>query len=163
MLVPKRIPVLLAAVLACAGLVGCSSSQPISSRTDAGEETINTGYGTQKKSESTTAASNVDASESDKVNATNLAELLRGRTAGVHVSSRPGAITVRIRGATSIRADQTPLYVLDGMPVEPNPDGTIPVNPINVKSITVLKDAGATAIYGSRGANGVIVIETKSE
>lgn len=90
-------------------------------------------------------------------------EVLRGRISGVTVTSaRGGGIAVRIRGATSIYGSNEPLYVLDGMPIEPGPGGAlIGINPYDIESIRVLKDAVDTAIYGLRGANGVIVIKTK--
>jgi TonB-dependent SusC/RagA subfamily outer membrane receptor len=125
------------------------------------EETINTGYGEQKERESTTSSTSITPSEEERATADNLADLLQGRTAGVQVSSRSGGIRVMIRGPNSFNSDQTPLYVVDGTPRKPNPDGSISLRPEEVKSISVLKDTGATAIYGSRGANGVVVIETK--
>jgi len=70
---------------------------------------------------------------------------------------------VTVRGPTTINGGTAPLYVLDGMPIDPSPNGTVPVNPRDVESITVLKDAASSSIYGSRGANGVIVIETKDQ
>jgi TonB-dependent SusC/RagA subfamily outer membrane receptor len=156
---PKRVVVLLFAGLVGAALLGCSSSSSTRSAS-AEEDTINTGYATQKRSESTTAASTVVPSEDEKNVARDLSDLLRGRTAGVEVSQSGGGVRVLIRGPSSFLADNTPLYVVDGIPISPGPDGVVPVNPRDVRSITVLKDAGSTAIYGSRGANGVIVIET---
>jgi TonB-dependent SusC/RagA subfamily outer membrane receptor len=88
-------------------------------------------------------------------------ELLRGRFAGVEVIPLPGGgMSVRIRGASS--ASSEPLYVLDGTPVQPEPGGALRwLSPNDVAKIEVLKDIGATAFYGSRGANGVILITTK--
>lgn len=143
----------------CAGLLGCSSSSP--TRTPTEEETINTGYSKQKASESTSATSTVVPSEQDRDYATNLSDLLQGHASGVDVSKTGGGVRVQIRGPNSFNASNAPLYVVDGMAISPRPNGTVPVNPRNVESITVLKDGGATSIYGSRGANGVIVIETK--
>lgn len=154
--------VLLLALVTSLGLLGCSGSKSTQSQTDSdGEETVNTGYGEQDKSTSTTSSSTVTPTESERANANNLADLLQGRTAGVQVSSRPGGIKVLIRGINSFNSDQTPLYVVDGTPMEPNSDGSISINPKEIESITVHKDAGATSMYGSRGANGVIVIKTK--
>jgi TonB-dependent SusC/RagA subfamily outer membrane receptor len=158
---PARSLVFLFAVIVGAGLLGCSSSS--STRTAPEEEgTINTGYATQKKSESTTATATVKPSQQDKDYARNLSDLLQGRTAGVDVSrTGAGKVRILIRGPNSFNASNDPLYVVDGTPISPGPNGIVPINPRNVKSITVLKDAGSTAIYGSRGAAGVIVIETE--
>jgi TonB-dependent SusC/RagA subfamily outer membrane receptor len=152
--------VVLLAVLVGAGLLGCSSSS--STRTSVVEEdTINTGYSTQKKSESTASTATVVPSKQDKDFARDLSDLLQGRAAGVDVSrTGGGSIRILVRGPSSFNASNTPLFVVDGTPISPGPNGIVPVNPRNVESITVLKDAGSTAIYGSRGANGVIVIET---
>lgn len=122
---------------------------------------VDDGYSKREKSESTTATSTFTPSEQDKDYAVTLADLLQGNTSGVQVSQSPGGVRVLIRGPSSFNASTDPLYVVDGFPISARPDGTVPVNPRDVKSITVLKDAGATAIYGSRGANGVIVIETR--
>ncbi|MFB6247492.1 MAG: TonB-dependent receptor plug domain-containing protein [Salinibacter sp.] len=152
---------LLCAVLAGAGLLGCSSSSTTRTAT-AEKDTIHTGYSTQKESESTTATTTVEPSQQAEDYAQNLSDLLQGRTAGVQVSRTGGGqVRILIRGPSSFNAGNEPLYVVDGTPVSPGPNGVVPVNPRNVKSITVLKDAGSTAIYGSRGAAGVIVIETK--
>lgn len=90
-------------------------------------------------------------------------KILQGRVAGVTVSrGSDGGIAVRIRGATSIYGSSEPLYVLDGMPIQPGPNGSLSgVNPYDIESIKVLKDPAETAMYGVRGANGVIVIKTK--
>lgn len=160
MLFANRICLAFIIGLACIGLVGCSSSQTARSNSE-DEEMVNTGYGKQEKSESTTSSSTLTPTENEQNTANDLADLLQGRVAGVHVSSRSGSIKVLIRGPNSINSDQTPLYVVDGTPMRPNPDGSISLSPYEVKSISVHKDAGATSIYGSRGANGVIVIETK--
>jgi TonB-dependent SusC/RagA subfamily outer membrane receptor len=92
-----------------------------------------------------------------------LEKVLQGRVAGVTVSRSPdGGIAVRIRGAASIYGNSEPLYVLDGMPIHPGPNGSLTgINPSDIESIKVLKDAADTAMYGVRGANGVIVIKTK--
>lgn len=147
------------------GLVvgGCTTSSPARRSEDGDDETVHTGYGDQKKRTSTTSTSSVTPTQSNQDRATTLQDLLRGQTAGVRVERTGAGVRVRIRGVTSINADTTPLYVLDGMTIEPGAYGTVPVDPRDVKSITILKDAAATSIYGSRGANGVIVIETKDQ
>jgi TonB-dependent SusC/RagA subfamily outer membrane receptor len=89
--------------------------------------------------------------------------VLSGRVAGVVVTrASDGGLAVRIRGSSSIAGNNQPLYVLDGMPITPGPGGSLTgLNPSDIESIKVLKDAAETALYGSRGANGVIVIKTK--
>ena len=89
-------------------------------------------------------------------------EILKGRVAGVTVTRTDGGISVRIRGASSLYASSEPLYVLDGIPIQPGPGGSLQgIDPYDIESIQVLKDPTDTAIYGMRGANGVIVIRTK--
>jgi TonB-dependent SusC/RagA subfamily outer membrane receptor len=92
-----------------------------------------------------------------------VAEILAGRVAGVHVRQRSdGSLDIRIRGSNSIRGNGEPLYVIDGVPVMPGPGGGLRgISPYEIESIEVLKDAASTAMYGSRGANGVIVIKLK--
>ena len=88
---------------------------------------------------------------------------LAARVPGVIVTRTPdGGIAIRLRGATSIMGSNAPLYIVDGMAVEPGPNGSLQgINPHDIASIEVLKDAAATTMYGVRGANGVIVIKTK--
>ena len=90
-------------------------------------------------------------------------ELLMSRFPGVQVTRAPdGGIAVRIRGTTSIYGSNEPLYVIDGVPIRPRPGGALfGINPYDIASIKVLKDAASTTMYGVRGANGVIVITTK--
>ncbi len=91
-----------------------------------------------------------------------LEKVLQGRVAGVTVSRTPDGIAVRIRGGSSVYGNSDPLYILDGMPIQPGPNGALTgLNPHDIESIKVLKDAADTAIYGVRGANGVIIIKTK--
>ncbi len=90
--------------------------------------------------------------------------ILMSRAPGVWVArTSDGGIAVRIRGNTSIHGSNEPLYVIDGVPIQPGPGGSLTgINPYDIESIEVLKDATSTAMYGVRGANGVIVIKTKS-
>lgn len=90
-------------------------------------------------------------------------EVLASRFPGVTVvRSSDGGLSIRIRGTTSIRGSNEPLYVIDGVPIEPGPGGALfGINPYDIESIEVLKDAASTTMYGVRGANGVIVIRTK--
>ncbi|HZO18089.1 MAG TPA: TonB-dependent receptor plug domain-containing protein [Gemmatimonadaceae bacterium] len=90
-------------------------------------------------------------------------EILKGRVAGVTVARAPGGgIAVRIRGGSSLYGNNEPLYVVDGMPIEAGPGGSLTgIDPYDIESIKVLKDPAETAIWGIRGANGVIIIQTK--
>lgn len=142
-------------VLASVALWGCSSSRP------AAEEEINNGYSKQKKSDATGAVSTVDPDAYGNRSESRLSDVLQGNVAGVQVQRFRGGIRVQIRGPSSFNASNAPLYVVDGLAVEPQPGGALPsINPNDVKSISVLKGPEA-ALYGSRGSNGVIVIETK--
>ena len=134
------------------------------------DEVVVIGYGTVKKSDLTGSVSTVKADEINKGVITSPTDLLRGKSAGVVVTAGDGmpgsGPTVRIRGGSSINASNTPLYVIDGLPVSNDgisgmADPMATINPEDIESFTVLKDASATAIYGSRASNGVIVITTK--
>ena len=138
--------------------------------TDFLDEVVVIGYGTVKKSDLTGSVSTVKADEINKGVISSPADMLRGKSAGVVVTAGDGmpgsAATVRIRGGSSINASNTPLYVIDGLPVSNDgisgmSDPMASINPEDIESFTVLKDASATAIYGSRASNGVIVITTK--
>ena len=142
----------------------------LSEDTDFLDEVVVIGYGTVKKSDLTGSVSTVKADEVNRGVVTSPADLMRGKTAGVVVttgSGMPGSgATVRIRGGSSINASNDPLYVIDGLPVSNDgisgmSDPLSSINPEDIESFTVLKDASATAIYGSRASNGVIVITTK--
>ncbi|HTN19991.1 MAG TPA: TonB-dependent receptor [Pelobium sp.] len=125
-------------------------------------EVIVVGYGTTAKKEVTGAISRVGAEDIEEVPVQNAVQALQGRAAGVDVTSnsRPGEIgDIRIRGNRSLTASNSPLYVVDGIPLTAG--GIEAVNPHDIETIDVLKDAASTAIYGSRGANGVVLITTK--
>lgn len=95
---------------------------------------------------------------------THLEELFEGRFPGVQVFRVNDGIQVRIRGTTSILGDNEPLYVVDGMTIEPGPGGALfGINPADIEKIEVLKDVSATSLYGGRGANGVILIHMRKE
>ena len=121
------------------------------------------GYGTVRKSDLTGSLASVKAREINAFPAANVLQALSGRAPGVQViqntGSPGGAVSIRIRGTNSVQGSNEPLYVVDGFPMSgSNP--TI-LNNTDIESIEVLKDASATAIYGSRGANGVVLITTK--
>ena len=126
------------------------------------DEVIVVAYGTTKKSSFTGSAANIDASELELRPVTNAVKALEGNASGVQVTSssgQPGSSpAIRIRGFGSINASSAPLYVVDGAPY----DGDLAsLNPSDIESMTVLKDASAGALYGARGANGVVMITTK--
>jgi iron complex outermembrane receptor protein len=125
------------------------------------EVVIQVGYGSVKKKDATGAVALITAKDFNKGAITNTENLINGRVAGVVVTQggRPGdGAAIRIRGGSSLNATNDPLVVIDGLPVD---KGLSSVNPNDIESFSVLKDASATAIYGSRGSNGVILIKTK--
>jgi TonB-linked SusC/RagA family outer membrane protein len=146
-------------------------------------EVVVVGYGTQKKSQTTGAISSINSRQLTEMPVTNVAQALQGRVAGVDVAqsgSKPGSTpTIRVRGRRSFKASNDPLYVVDGVPLAGTPayvntpgfgavgdisgatTGYEDLNPNDVQSMEILKDATATAIYGARGANGVVLITTK--
>lgn len=154
---------------------------PLERRVAVLEEVVTTGYGTQRRLAITGSVATIDASQANVGVVPNVTSMIQGRAAGVQITGNngePGAgAQILIRGGTSISASNEPLYVIDGVPinnVESEPAGygiggspPLPRNPMNllnpsdIQSISILKDAAATAIYGSRAANGVILIETK--
>ncbi|MBK0369889.1 SusC/RagA family TonB-linked outer membrane protein [Flavobacterium agrisoli] len=124
-------------------------------------EVVVVGYGTVKKSDLTGAVATISGNDLKKVPVANVAEALTGRIAGVQVQSTEGSpdaeIQIRIRGGGSITQSTSPLIIVDGFPVNSMND----ISSSDIETMTVLKDASSTAIYGSRGANGVIIITTK--
>ena len=148
------------------------------------EEIVMIGYGSVRKSDLTGSVATISEKDFNKGIPTNADQLIQGKAAGVTIlqsNAQPGGATkIQIRGVTSLNASNEPLYVIDGMPIDnialnsptndltknavfspppPNPLNTI--NPADIASVEILKDASATAIYGSRGANGVVIITTK--
>ncbi|GHU55248.1 SusC/RagA family TonB-linked outer membrane protein [Bacteroidia bacterium] len=125
------------------------------------DEVVVVGYGTQRKSDVTGAITSIGEQTIREVPVANISQAMQGRIAGMSVvqtSTRPGQTPqLRIRGTRSLTASNDPLLIIDGMPFE----GTInDLDPENIKSLEILKDASSTAIYGARGANGVIIITT---
>lgn len=134
------------------------------------DELVVIGYGVQERGDNTGSVNVINSRDFNEGAITSPEELFQGRTAGVTVTSNSGApgagATIRIRGGSSLSASNNPLFVVDGLPLEEsgisgmrNPLNSI--NPNDIESITVLKDASATAIYGSRASNGVVLITTK--
>lgn len=126
------------------------------------DEVVVIGYGTSRKSDLTGSVASVSGADLKKVPMSNVAETLTGRVAGVQVTSSEGSpdseVKIRVRGGGSLSQDSSPLIIVDGFPVNSMND----ISPSDVENITILKDASSTAIYGSRGAYGVIIITTKS-
>ncbi len=132
-------------------------------RTVSMDDVVVVGYGTQKKKAVTGAVASVGFDKFKDRSFANVAQSLQGMIAGVNITTSQGAPgfgpTIKIRGTSSITAGTTPLYVVDGMALE-NFDLN-QLNPQDIQSVEVLKDAASSAIYGSRGANGVILVTTK--
>ena len=138
------------------------------------DEVIVVGYGTTRREANTGSITSVSAKELADIPATSFDKMLSGKMAGVAVtqaSGQPGtAATIRVRGISSINAGNEPLYVVDGIAIISGDDGDFTngsnalanINPDDIESITVLKDAAAASVYGSRAANGVVLITTKS-
>lgn len=126
------------------------------------DEVVVIGYGSVKKSDLTGSVSSVQADKLNMDSQASIEQVIQGRIAGVQVtqtSAEPGGgFSIRVRGTNSITAGNEPLYVIDGL-AGANPENSL--NPSDIKSIQVLKDASATAIYGARGSNGVVLITTK--
>lgn len=144
--------------------VGNQNTLSITMKEDAEalDELVVVGYGTVKKSDLTGSVGSVSMEDVNKVGITSADRALQGQVAGVQVNARSGqpgeSMMIRVRGGNSLSGGNEPLYVIDGMPVE---GMSSDINPEDILSMEVLKDASSTAIYGSRGANGVVMITTK--
>jgi len=145
------------------------------------EETVVVGYGSMRRSDLTGSVTSVKIEDEDAARSTSIDQLLQGRAAGVHVTSSgggpDGGVSISIRGTSSFNSDSQPLYVIDGVIVNSSgagdalltgandyteeTNGLMGLNPSDIASIEILKDASATAIYGALGANGVILVTTK--
>lgn len=159
-----------------------SFSIKLKESTESLEEIVLVGYGTQRRKDVTGAVSAIKEDDLNKVNAVNINNLLQGKAAGLNVvagTAQPGgALDINIRGVLSPNGNNSPLFVIDGLPITDNSSIEFPsgaqdfrggfsrsplnnINPNDIESVEVLKDASATAIYGSAAANGVILITTK--
>lgn len=127
------------------------------------DDVVVIGYGTAKRRDVTSSVSSVNAKQLRDIPLNSAAQALAGRLAGVQITGSEGSpnaeVLIRVRGGGSITQDNSPLYIIDGIQVE---NGLSTLSPQDIESIDVLKDASATAIYGARGANGVVIITTKS-
>jgi iron complex outermembrane receptor protein len=156
---------------------GSPMNVSLSGATSSLNEIVVIGYGTSRKKDLTGAVTAITAKDFNKGAITTPEQLIAGKVAGVQITSNGGApgsgSTIRIRGGASLNASNDPLIVVDGVPLAPNrnPDGSPSIsgspdplsliNPNDIESMNILKDASATAIYGSRASNGVIIITTK--
>jgi TonB-dependent SusC/RagA subfamily outer membrane receptor len=153
-------PARLVAVLAIAG---CQTYQPASTvNPDRAHDSVAIGYGSQARRDVTGSVESVSGDVARRNSPTTMADMIDGRFAGVEVRHlTSGGMSVRIRGQRTFKGDGEPLYVVDGIPQHVSSNGVLnDIDPRYVQSIEVLKDAGSTAVYGARGANGVILITT---
>ena len=138
----------------------------LNSDTQALDEVVVVGYGTQKQSQITGAVSTVNSQEIQSVSVPNFEQSLQGRSTGLNLvagSGQPDApIRIQIRGTNSATTSTEPLIIVDGVQLNGGTSALNFINPSDIESVSVLKDASATAIYGSRGANGVILVTTKT-
>ena len=145
---PTSFPLVLSSCLLLAATLGCASGSPANRA---------------KQPAAHPDGSIVTSDDISRTPDEPIEKQLAGRVPGVVVTRMPdGGLVIRLRGASSILGSNAPLYIVDGIPVEAGPNGSLTgINPLDIASIEVLKDAAATAMYGVRGANGVIVIKTK--
>jgi TonB-dependent SusC/RagA subfamily outer membrane receptor len=126
------------------------------------KDQVEVGYGSQKRRDVNGAATGADADKLMANSPRTVSDMLVGRFAGVEVRKLAnGGTSIRIRGSRSFKSNQEPLLVLDGMPQHNGTQSLMDLDPHDIKSIEVLKDAAASAVYGSRGSNGVILIATR--
>lgn len=155
---PVSHPAWLLGALALFFLSACATGRSAEEEQPSDAETVDVGYGTLDRDQLTGSVSTITAEDAQIGNFLTLAKML-AQVPGVRVIEEAGGgITVRIRGNNSFMSGEDPLFVVDGMPFQGD---LLSINPTSIATITVLKDAGETAMYGSRGANGVILIRTK--
>lgn len=155
-------PRITAVVLACCLLSACQTGQRLAMVKPSSPDSTNVAYGRQASRDVTGSVASVTGDEAQRTSPTSVADILAGRFAGVEVTRlASGGISVRIRGQRSLKGGGEPLYVVNGIPQHGLSSGVLDdIAPRDVQSIEVLRDAGATAAYGARGANGVILIST---
>ena len=153
----------LASVVVILAAPGCGPSAPAVGSAPRPRDSIQVPYGTQARQSATEGVSTVDSTVARRTTPTTLADMLVGRVPGLEVRRLPsGGVSLRIRGDRSLMANNEPLIVVDGIPMEGDNNSVLQdIDPRDVASVTVLKDAGSLAAYGSRGANGVVLIITK--
>jgi TonB-dependent SusC/RagA subfamily outer membrane receptor len=153
-----RTPVAVAAL----ALAGCHSTPNGPKLPAPSPAEVQVGYGTQDKRDVTTAVSSASGDKMRSNSPRTVADMLVGRFPGVEVRQLSnGSVSIRIRGSRSFRSTEEPLIVVDGIPQSNGGQSLNDLSPRDVERIEVLKDAGASAVFGSRGANGVILIATR--
>jgi TonB-dependent SusC/RagA subfamily outer membrane receptor len=153
-----------ASLVASLALSGCRSHHPVSTiRPTRADDSVTVGYGRQARQYVTGSIASLDGDVARRGTPLDMADMIEGRFAGVQVQRLPGGgVSLLIRGQHTFLGNTEPLYVVDGVPQRiGSPGPLMDLDPYDIKSIDVLKDAGATAVYGSRGANGVILITTR--
>lgn len=137
------------------------------------EEVVVVGYGTQRRSDITTAVSSINVEDIESSGSSQIIQAMQGKVSGVDISTNDGSmtsgLTFKIRGVNSITGGTQPLFVIDGSPITPDETSStessvnplLGLNPNDIESMEVLKDAAAAAIYGASGSNGVVIINTK--
>ncbi len=162
----RRAPVPFVRLTAVAGaalaLAGCHSSRKPAVHPDPSPANVQVGYGSQDKRDVTTAVNSASGEKMRSNSPRTVADMLVGRFPGVEVRQLAnGTTSIRIRGSRSFRSTEEPLIVVDGIPQNNGGTALMDLSPRDVQSIEVLKDAAATSVFGSRGANGVILISTR--
>lgn len=156
----------LLAGLAALAAAGCGANRAdLHPAPEPESEQVAVGYGTRDSRDITGAVSSIDAERDGQPRVVRVEEMLAGRVAGVQVVRTGNGYSVRVRGASTLIGDGEPLFVVDGVPLSnPIPGQALAgLNPADVARIDVLKDAGAAAIYGSKGGNGVILITMRRQ
>ena len=162
----RRAPVPFIRLTAVAGaalaLAGCHSSRNRPVKPEPSPANVQVGYGSQDKRDVTAAVSSASGEKMRSNSPRTVADMLVGRFPGVEVRQLAnGTTSIRIRGSRSFRSTEEPLIVVDGIPQTSGGTALMDLSPRDVQSIEVLKDAAATSVFGSRGANGVILISTR--
>jgi TonB-dependent SusC/RagA subfamily outer membrane receptor len=163
-LVVLAVGVVTVPVVACSSGRAAPATAPAPTAARAPSDSVSTGYGSQTRRSVTTAIGVLSEEELDRQRVARVEELLQGRVPGLQVMrTSTGEFTIRIRNAQSFMGNDEPLCVIDGVPIPSGGLGSalMGLNPQDIARIEVLKDAGATAIYGSQGGNGVLLITTK--
>ncbi|MDQ2667142.1 MAG: TonB-dependent receptor plug domain-containing protein [Gemmatimonadota bacterium] len=151
------------ALICCAlALAGCHSYPGGPQLPHPQPDAVDVGYGSQDRRDVNAAVDHADGDKMLRASPRTVSDMLVGRFPGVEVTNMAnGRVSIRIRGAHSMKGNQEPLFVLDGIPQNVNGTTLTDLDPHDIKSIDVLKDAASTSAYGSRGANGVILIATR--
>jgi len=159
---PVSRPTWLLGALGLLFLTACALSPDTEPAPAPAVDAVDVGYGSVEREHLTGSVATLSPGDDEGRQYRTLAEMLRGQAPGLQVSEGVGGkVSVRIRGGSgSFLADEEPLWILDGMPLVSS-ETLAGLSPNDIDTITVLKDAGATAIYGARGANGVILVKTK--